>query len=106
VNSEGSILLAGCYLKVAVCGLVSHLLIASGSASLSAVPLLVLGVMVGLLSLSACVSTFVDIKRFVAASSVIHLGYGVVLLASGSEQAAISALITLLCHSLTAAGSF
>lgn len=106
-TTEGSILLAGIYLKVGVIGWMRYVAASSPTLLLYTLPLVLTTLVAGTVALLVVVLTTIDIKRFAAVSSILHLQLVLVmLLHTPHTLLVLGAVLQLTTHSYIAAMLF
>jgi NADH-quinone oxidoreductase subunit M len=104
--TAGSVILAGVLLKTAAYGMLRFLLplfpVASAQFAPVAIGLGVLGIVYG----AVCAFGQNDTKRLVAYTSISHMGFIVLGVYAGTEEALQGVMIQLLAHGVSAAGLF
>jgi len=104
--TAGSVILAGVLLKTAAYGLLRYLLplFPSGSAQLAPIAMWlgVLGIVYG----AVCAFGQDDAKRLVAYTSISHMGFIVLGVFAGTEEALQGVIMQILAHGISAAGLF
>lgn len=99
-TTEGSVVLAGVYLKVGVIGWCRYALGAYGTILHYGIPLIAMGVLIGSMSVVSLLLTSLDAKRFAAGSSVLHMQIVCVLLCISTHSVlVVGALLQLAVHS-------
>lgn len=106
-TTEGSVVLAGVYLKVGVIGWVRYALAANTSMLHYLTPCIALGVGCGSIAVCAVLGSSVDAKRFAAGSSVLHMQLVLLCLAlSQHSLLVVGAMLQLAAHSWIASMLF
>ena len=104
--TAGSVVLAGVLLKTAAYGLLRFLLPLFPHASVEFAPVAMwLGVL-GILYGAVCAFGQNDIKRLVAYTSISHMGFILVGVYAGTEEALQGVMIQMLAHGFSSAGLF
>jgi NADH-quinone oxidoreductase subunit M len=104
--TAGSVVLAGVLLKTAAYGLLRFLLPLFPHASVEFAPVAMwLGVL-GILYGAVCAFGQNDIKRLVAYTSISHMGFILVGVYAGTEEALQGVMIQMLAHGISSAGLF
>jgi len=104
--TAGSVVLAGVLLKTAAYGLLRFLLPLFPHASVEFAPVAMwLGVF-GILYGAVCAFGQNDIKRLVAYTSISHMGFILVGVYAGTEEALQGVMIQMLAHGISSAGLF
>jgi len=99
-TTEGSILLAGIYLKVGVLGWYRYSVGSGSVLLLFLLPIWTLLTLMGSVGVASVVVGSLDIKRFAAASSILHLQVVVLaLLHTTSSMMVLGSIIQTLVHS-------
>ncbi len=104
--TAGSVDLAGILLKTAAYGLLRFALPLFPNASAEFAPIAMLLGLVGIFYGAFLAFAQTDIKRLVAYSSVSHMGFILIGIYSGSQQALQGVVIQMLAHGLSAAALF
>ncbi|MBB3103671.1 NADH-quinone oxidoreductase subunit M [Azomonas macrocytogenes] len=104
--TAGSVDLAGILLKTAAYGLLRFALPLFPEASAQFAPIAMLLGLIGIFYGAFLAFGQTDIKRLIAYSSVSHMGFVLIGIYSGSQQALQGAVILMLAHGLSAAGLF
>ncbi|UFH51428.1 NADH-quinone oxidoreductase subunit M [Pseudomonas sp. KNUC1026] len=104
--TAGSVDLAGILLKTAAYGLLRFALPLFPHASAEFAPIAMALGLVGIFYGAFLAFAQTDIKRLIAYSSVSHMGFVLIAIYSGSQQALQGAVIQMLAHGLSAAALF
>ena len=104
--TAGSVILAGVLLKTAAYGLLRYLLPLFPAASAQFAPIAMwLGVL-GIVYGAVCAFGQNDAKRLVAYTSISHMGFIVLGVFAGTEEALQGVIMQILAHGISAAGLF
>jgi NADH-quinone oxidoreductase subunit M len=104
--TAGSVILAGVLLKTAAYGFLRYLLPLFPAASLQLAPIAMwLGVL-GIVYGAVCAFGQNDAKRLVAYTSISHMGFIVLGVFAGTEEALQGVIMQILAHGISAAGLF
>ncbi len=104
--TAGSVILAGVLLKTAAYGLLRYLLPLFPGAAAQLAPIAMwLGVL-GIVYGAVCAFGQNDIKRLVAYTSISHMGFIVLGVFAGTEEALQGVMMQILAHGISAAGLF
>jgi NADH-quinone oxidoreductase subunit M len=104
--TAGSVILAGVLLKTAAYGLLRYLLPLFPAASAQFAPIAMwLGVL-GIVYGAVCAFGQNDTKRLVAYTSISHMGFIVLGIFAGTEEALQGVIMQILAHGISAAGLF
>jgi len=102
----GSVLLAGVLLKTAAYGLLRYLLPLFPAASAQLAPIAMwLGVL-GIVYGAVCAMGQNDVKRLVAYTSISHMGFIVLGVFAGTQEALQGVIMQILAHGISSAGLF
>lgn len=104
--TAGSVDLAGILLKTAAYGLLRFGIPLFPEASVEFAPVAVALGIVGIFYGALLAFAQTDIKRLVAYTSISHMGFVLIAIYSGSQQALQGAVVQMLAHGLSAAGLF
>lgn len=104
--TAGSVDLAGILLKTAAYGLLRFGIPLFPEASIEFAPVAVALGIVGIFYGALLAFAQTDIKRLVAYTSISHMGFVLIALYSGSQQALQGAVVQMIAHGLSAAGLF
>jgi len=104
--TAGSVILAGVLLKTAAYGMLRFLIPLFPSASAEFAPLAMCFGVLGIVYGAVCAFSQNDIKRLVAYTSVSHMGFIVLGVYSGTEEALQGVVIQMLAHGVSSAGLF
>ncbi len=104
--TAGSVDLAGILLKTAAYGLLRFALPLFPEASAEFAPVAMLLGLVGIFYGAFLAFAQTDLKRLIAYSSVSHMGFILIAIYSGSQQALQGAVILMVAHGLSSAGLF
>ncbi|WP_370597649.1 NADH-quinone oxidoreductase subunit M [Plesiomonas shigelloides] len=104
--TAGSVDLAGILLKTAAYGLLRFGIPLFPEASIEFAPVAMALGIVGIFYGSLLAFAQTDIKRLVAYTSISHMGFVLIAIYSGSQQALQGAVVQMIAHGLSAAGMF
>nr|QHQ98628.1 NADH dehydrogenase subunit 4 [Namystynia karyoxenos] len=98
-STEGSIMLAGCYLKIGFLGVVRFVVAGNVSIVHFWAPLFLVVCITGLIACSVVLVIWVDIKRYIAGCSIVHMMLGLLGLGLSDAQIFYGTLLLVMLHS-------
>nr|ATQ37459.1 NADH dehydrogenase subunit 4 [Diplonema ambulator] len=106
-STDGSIILAGVYLKVGIIGWYRYVMCSQHASMFYCMPVFMLSGIVGTCALTALLLYTVDTKRFAAASSIVHMQIATMLCIWMQHRCLlVGVLLQLVAHSWIAAALF